>query len=779
MATGSGKTIVMAMLIAWHILNKISIPRDSRFSKNVFVVAPGLTVRNRLSVLDPNNDRNYYKLFKIVPGTMLDKLRQGNIIIKNWHVMLWDDHNKLEKRRSVDKRGVKSDFAYVKNVLGDMASSQQILVINDEAHHAWRITDKTKASGLSKELRDKATKWIAGLDRIHKKIKILTCHDFSATPFVPSGKTSSDENLFNWIVSDFGLNDAIESGLVKTPRIVFRDDNSRDLEVDKSKLYHIFKDDDVSVSFNQRAKPEKPLPTLVLNAYMLLGMDWLKTQKQWEKNKMATPPVMITVANRTETAARIKYAFENKRIEPVELCDSNRILHIDSNVLNKAEDEFSNVSQALGKKKKEAELLREQVDTVGKKGQPGEHIQNVISVDMLSEGWDARTVTHIMGLRAFSSQLLCEQVVGRGLRRTAYEINPKTRLFDSEYVNVFGVPFSFLPHEGGEGTPPPPTKEKYLIEPDKEKIKYEIKWPNIIRIEHIVAPILKIDWSKVKPLELDASRIVKIAELAPTIDGKQDASYAKMIDLESLANESPRLQKSIFITAIDVFEQMKEGWAEKTGYSKPYLLAQLVQLTEIFMNSELITVIPEIYQKDDFRRRLVFSFSTYEIMNHIKDLIDFQCVESLEPLFDNENPILSTNSMLPWYTSKPNQLVSKSHINSCVFDSSWERSDALDLESSEHVEAWVKNDHLGFEIDYVYKGSQRKYRPDFIVQLTNGKKLVVETKGKETEKDKIKQKYLKKWIKAINTHGGFGTWASAITRKPGEIKGIITTYANT
>jgi type III restriction enzyme len=189
------------------------------------------------------------------------------------------------------------------------------------------------------------------------------------------------------------------------------------------------------------------------------------------------------VANRTETAARIKYAFDHKRVRIDELADPARTLHIDSKVLNEAEaaeeplitieseDEEDTGDEPVRKltRKQQAELLRRQVDTVGQVGQPGEQIQSVVSVGMLSEGWDAKTVTHIMGLRAFTSQLLCEQVVGRGLRRTSYELNPETGLFEPEYVNIFGVPFTFLPHESPEGVVPPPPKPRTAIEPDPGK----------------------------------------------------------------------------------------------------------------------------------------------------------------------------------------------------------------------------------------------------------------------------------------------------------------------
>ncbi len=280
--------------------------------------------------------------------------------------------------------------------------------------------------------------WIGGLDRLHRSRGILTCYDFSATPFTPSGKKSSEEALFGWIVNDFGLNDAIESGLVKTPRVVVRDDAVPDARTYKSRLYHIYNDPDVKDDLNRRASPEEPLPDLVLNAYYLLGYDWREAWKEWQAAGLPTPPVMITVANRTETAARVKHAFDSKRIHIDELCDPERVLHIDSKVLDEAEAQEDSLTPALSQgerepeqddadedgpverkltKAEQAELLRQTVDTVGKPGLPGEKIQKVISVGMLSEGWDAKTVTHIMGLRAFSSQLLCEQVVGRGLRR--------------------------------------------------------------------------------------------------------------------------------------------------------------------------------------------------------------------------------------------------------------------------------------------------------------------------------------------------------------------------
>jgi type III restriction enzyme len=793
MATGTGKTVVMAMVIAWHILNKVANPQDARFSKNVLVVAPGLTIKNRLAVLNPAAPDNYYEAFDIVPSALLDKLRQGKVLIRNWHALAWESEAQIKKRRSVDKRGVKSDEAYAREVLGEMANARNLLVINDEAHHAWRVNWEAEGKYLrQRDLKDsaeEATVWIGGLDRLHRSRGILICYDFSATPFAPSGKKSSEEALFGWIVSDFGLNDAIESGLVKTPRVVVRDDAVPDAKTYKSRLYHIYNDPEVKDDLNRKANPEEPLPDLVLNAYYLLGYDWRETLKAWREAGLRTPPVMITVCNRTETAARVKHAFDSRRIRIEELCDPERILHIDSKVLDEAEakeevdreqwiadsddeaapeeDQPSAAHRSLTAAQK-AELLRQTVDTVGKVGQPGEKIQNVISVGMLSEGWDAKTVTHIMGLRAFTSQLLCEQVVGRGLRRISYEVNPETGLLEPEYVNIFGVPFTFLPHESTAGGPPPPPAPKTAVEPDPAKAEFEICWPNVVRIDRVFQPTLTLDWSKVRPLELDAAQTAQVAELAPILEGKPDVTKISRIELERLAREF-RTQRIIFETARDVFDQVKHAWRG----SREVLLAQLVRIVEQFIASDRITITPPLFYQDELRRRLIITLSMSRVVQHIWEAVRQENIEKLMPVFDRDHPIRSTGDMRTWYTSKPCERTRKSHINVCVYDSTWEASDAFALEDSSEVAAWVKNDHLGFEVFYVYRGVVRKYRPDFLVRLRSGDMLVLETKGQGTAEEEVKRQYMEEWILAVNAHGGFGRWRWAVVRHPGEIRDVI------
>ncbi|QDU39200.1 Type III restriction enzyme, res subunit [Maioricimonas rarisocia] len=791
LATGTGKTVVMSMLIAWQVLNKTTYRQDARFSRDVLIIAPGLTVRDRLQVLVPDAPGNYYDEFGIVPTGLFGKLREGRVRIDNWHNLSIETPEQLAKVRSVDKRRKmpRSDEAYIRDVLGEMANARNLLVINDEAHHAWRVPAESKVRGVKKDELDEATKWVGGLDRIHKARGILRCFDFSATPFAPSGKKSSEETVFGWIVSDFGLNDAIESGLVKTPRVVVRDDGKVDKEL-RSKFYHLYRDPDVQSDLNQKADPTVPLPDLVTTGYALLGADWDVARKNWEAENHPVPPVMITVANRTETAARIKNAFDTKRIEVPELCKPDATLHIDSKVLGQAEAQEQAVEIGNGSpgddeddgpvkkltKQQQAELLRRTVDTVGQVGQPGEQIRNVISVGMLSEGWDAKTVTHIMGLRAFSSQLLCEQVVGRGLRRTSYETyltEDGREFFPPEHVNIFGVPFTFLPHEDETGTPPPPPPPKTRVYalPEREA-DFGLSWPNVIRIDHVYRPVLSLDVDKVKPLVLRASDTPTMAELAAIIAGKPNLDSMSKIDLEELVRKN-RIQTIIFKVARDTFDQMKPGW---TG-NADVLIAQLINLTEQFIEEGPIRFKPETYGKDPLRRRAMLMLNMNRVVQHFWSQIRQENSTSLQPVFDTEHPVRSTSEMRAWYTSRPCHQTGKSHINVGVYDSTWEATEAFVLDDSDDVDAWVKNDHLGFEIWWLDRGARRRYRPDFLVRLKNGTMLVLEVKGQDTEEAKAKRQALEDWVAAVNSHGGFGRWACDVSFEQGDMADIIAKYA--
>lgn len=793
MATGTGKTIVMSMLIAWQVLNKVANSKDTRFSKNVLAVAPGLTVRSRLSVLNPFDKENYYEEFNIVPSGLMETLRQGKVKIINWHVLAWDNEEKLKKKKTVDKRGPKSDEAYAREVLGDMASASNLIVINDEAHHAWRIPAESKIKGVKKEDIEESTVWVGGLDRIHRTKGILRCFDLSATPFAPSGKKASEEALYPWIVSDFGLNDAIESGLVKTPRVVIRDDGLVDDNL-RSRLYHIYMDDAVKDDINRKAEESDPLPDLIKNAYLLLGKDWQATKDDWEKAGYKIPPAMITVANTTYTSARIKYSFDHDAFLLSvaglgDLCQPERTLQIDSSVLDKAEAETQPVELGAPEEneededkpqekkltqKQQAEQLRRIVDTVGKAGQPGEQIQNVISVGMLSEGWDAKTVTHIMGLRAFSSQLLCEQVVGRGLRRTSYDVG-SDGLFEAEYVNIFGVPFTFLPHEGGtDGPPPPPPPPKTRIEPAKEKILYEISFPNILRIDHVYKPQLSLDMETVKALDLDPYESITEAELAAIIAGKPNPAALSEIDLKEIG-EKFRLQSIVFRIASTIYNsEQKPDWKG----SKETFLIQLIRIIEKFVHSGKIRIKNPLFNQDETRKRILIMLNMNKVIQHIWNEIRAVNTTELTPIFDKEHPIRSTNDVRTWWTSKPCENLLRSHINFTVIDSDLELLEARKVDESGEVVSFVKNDHLGFAILYNYQGVIRKYYPDFIIKLTNGTHLVLETKGQDNDQHRTKRAFLDEWCRAVNQHGGFGKWQWAVSFDPNDIDVIIKDTSN-
>lgn len=796
MATGSGKTTVMAMIITWQVLNALTYPRSPRkYSSAVFVVAPGLTVKDRLRVLQPGEPSNYYDSFVLCPSESLrQKLNQADVLIENWHTLM----PLKQQDRSVVKKGAEGDEAFTRRVLGKLATCKNIVVINDEAHHAYRKpadvkVSKAEAEALGLDL-DEATRWIEGLDRIHKTRRIVRCYDLSATPFAPTGRTNTEAGLFTWVVSDFGLNDAIEAGLVKTPRVVVRDDALPNAQTLRPKLYHLYREPDVAEDLNRRgAEPHEPLPALVQQAYTLLGADWRETARQWREAGHTSPPVLLTVCNRTETAARVEHYFASGKAHWPELHAPDRTLRVDSKVLEKAEigetassdKDYEQRLQAIieaaripverkqrlqGLKKEE--LLRELVDSVGKRDQPGQDLQNVVSVAMLSEGWDAKNVTHIMGLRAFTSQLLCEQVIGRGLRRVSYDMDANG-LYLPEFVNVFGVPLSIAlqPGEGGESPPPP--KASTQIESLPSRNVYEIKWPNILRVEQVVKPQLVVEWSKVKPLVIDPSTIALHADIAPALGGAEDWSQIVSIDLEKLPEEF-RLQRLVFKAAQRAFERLQEQFKGQ----REYLLFQLVQLVEQFMGSQHLIEIPSLFHQDPLRKRILFSLHIDRITQHLLQYVLEQNTHRLEPVFDGERPIGSTRDMRTWYTTKVVEPTKHSQISHIVVDSGWEKYAANLAEAHPKVAAWAKNDHLGFSILYLWNGSKRKYIPDFLVRYASGKTLVLEVKGEDSPQDQAKRAALDLWVKAVNAHGGFGNWAwDVVVGSPAGMHDVLDRHA--
>lgn len=790
MATGSGKTTLMGMIIAWQVLNALTYPKRSQdFSRAVFIVAPGITVKERLQVLYPGNPANVYDEFRICPPKALrQRLNSARLLVENWHTLM----PPKDTPRSVVKKGRQSDEAYVRSVLGELAECRDLAVINDEAHHAYRVRPELKISRSAAAAQgldlDEATRWIEGLDRIHKVRRIQRCFDLSATPFAPTGKASTEAGLFPWIVSDFGLNDAIESGLVKTPRVVIRDDALPDAKTLRSKLYHIYRDPAVSEDLNSpRAPPHQALPKLVQDAYTLLGADWREAARTWRQAGHPSTPVMLTVCNRTETAARIEHYFRHGDAHWPELQAPARTLRVDSRVLEKAEAgqsasadrdyeqalraivDAADIPQTrkaqLASMKKE-ELLRAIVDNVGKRGTAGQDLQNVISVAMLSEGWDAKNVTHIMGLRAFTSQLLCEQVIGRGLRRVSYDLDDDGR-FLPEYVNIFGVPLSIFQDLGAGGEPPPPPKQSFQVESLPERGECEIRWPNVIRVDTLVRPTLTVDWSRVEPLVLDPIHTRISADIAPAVGSATHMDQVVTIDLEKLPEEF-RLQRFLFTAARKAFADLESRFSG----TPELLVVQLVRLVAQFLDSDRLDI-PSLYHQEPLRRRILLALNVDLIMQHVLRYVDEQNVERIEPVFDEESPIGSTRDMRTWYTTRLCQPTRRSQVSHVVADGSWEAHAANVLEKSDRILAYAKNDHLGFQIHYLWNGSMRRYVPDFLVRLRDGRTLVLEIKGQDSPQNQAKRAALESWVRAVNAKGGFGTWTAAVAYQPSQMQDIV------
>jgi type III restriction enzyme len=217
MATGTGKTLVMALLIAWSGLNKAANRQDTRFTDQFLVVCPNLTVLDRLKGiggLDPAHPGSAYVEFDLIPPQYSKLLGQTKVQVMNWNKL----DSKEDPPRSVVKRGRESDAAFCRRVLTDLSPTGRLMVLNDEAHHAYRFPpDLVVGRAEQEELRE-ATVWIDGLERIDRHRQILRAIDCSATPMYPSAYKDRAWTPFEWIISDFALVDAIESGLVKIPR---------------------------------------------------------------------------------------------------------------------------------------------------------------------------------------------------------------------------------------------------------------------------------------------------------------------------------------------------------------------------------------------------------------------------------------------------------------------------------------------------------------------------------------------------------------------------------
>ncbi len=776
LATGAGKTTVMAMLIAWTVINRVTYPRAPRFTDAVLVVCPNLTVKERLQELRPSHPQSTYKTMELLPEAtdFGQALTRARIDIVNWHKLAVDDDTGT---RGVLQRGEETDAAFAKRVLAELGDAKNIMVLNDEAHHAWRVNPKGNAvieAEEALELDDPdefertATVWVDGLDRIHRARGIRTCVDMSATPYFTALSKYPDGQPFPWVVSDFGLADAVECGIVKIPRVPKGDDSGKS----EPKYLHLW--DHVKDKLSSKALGGEPTESELLKTLMAaegamrsLTFHWRKTFDRWTRDKSPVPPCMIVVCNNTTTAGFLERFIAKGDLDPGFQNEegAERTLRIDSSMLRKAEAGTDGSAQA--------QALREKVSTVGKAGRPGGQIRCVVSVAMLSEGWDARNVTQILGLRAFSSRLLCEQVIGRGLRRADYK-----DLSKPEYVDIYGVPFSLIPVEreaAGTRNLEPPTQVKAL--PEREE--FEISFPRIVGYRPETTVDMKIDESKLEPLILDEGD-----EPTKVILGEGITYYATGGQLQPLpAGEEFNVEEALareqtvaFVVARDLCDKLPEHHAR-------FLFPRAQQVAMDYIENRVET--------NGLPRRLVaLTKYTQEIVERILASVTTATGETIHRPVQSVFSPEGTTKSVDFATRRPTYKPAKSHVSHVVcdpqhenadLDDLWEARAAKHLDNHKRVKAFAKNDHLGFSIPYRYQADEPSYVPDFLVVLEcedgTETKVALEVKGWLHNQVTAKNQAARKWVDAVNREGAWGRWAFAIVYDPDQVPGVIDVLA--
>ncbi len=831
MATGAGKTVVMAMLISWAFSNRGQFPSDPRFPSAALVVCPNLTIKERLKVLRPDDPDNYYAAFDLVPLQLRPLMQTGKVFVTNWHLFAPEsEHHEGGRSYPIVNKGPESPDAFARRVLGDLYERAPVMVMNDEGHHSYRPRPLADGNGLTgeeaqraKSDREEATVWISGLDCINQACGIRICVDLSATPFYIHGSGYPEGQPFPWIVSDFGLVDAIESGIVKIPRLPVSDTTGRP-EAEYFRLWHHITDN-LQPGERLPGRSGKPKPEVVWReaeaALKTLASQWkerFEYIQQASEGQDRTPPVLIIVCDNTDIAEvfyqkisgeetilkeeeddteetdaaeeeaqpkrrgkkrKMRTVYGDGEIFPDLL--SNRegfkpTVRIDTKLLAEAE-----IGEGAKNRQESAQQLRRIVSTVGKPGEPGAQVRCVVSVGMLTEGWDANTVTHIFGVRAFTSQLLCEQVVGRGLRRMDYTPDPETGLLTEEYVDVYGVPFSVIPFKGrATNKPAPEDRPLHHVRATPERQQYKMRFPVVegfaLALRHNT---IKADVSKMQVLEIEPNReptsvFVKAAvgyqeghpsTLGPGGFEEQDREeYYRSTHLQTIEFEIARHVVAALVGADG--QQANAGSKLKERYhSRHQLFPQVYRLVHQFTQTK-------VNWRDAHPCELGHQKYVQRVVERMLTAIepdDAQGEQPLLPILNRYKPIGTTEDV-SFKTVRPVHGTERSHINQVVVDTAtWESSAAFRLEQAAIngvIECYARNDHLEFTIPYEYYGVSHAYEPDFLVRLKDGRTLILETKGYEDNQAKAKHEAAGRWVKAVNNWGQLGQWAFWVCRDP-------------
>ena len=814
LATGAGKTTVMAMLIAWQTINSVRRPTSKRFTRGFLIVAPGLTIKDRLRVLQPNDPDSYYQSREIVPSDMLDDLDRAKIVITNYHAFKLRERMELSKggRLLLQGRGgeelntLETEGQMLQRVMPDLMGLKNVMVLNDEAHHCYREKpnhddeddDLTGEDKKEAEKNNEAARlWISGLEIVNRKLGVSRVIDLSATPFFLRGSGYAEGTLFPWTMSDFSLMDAIECGIVKLPRVPVADNiPGGDMPKFRNLWEHIRKRMPKKGRGKGNALDPLSIPVELQTALEALYGHYEKTYNLWEESGIKVPPCFIVVCNNTSTSKLVydyisgfqrenedgSTTLENGRLALFRNFDEHgnaiprpRTLLIDSEQLESgdaldenfrkmADDEIERfrreIIERTGDRRQaenltDQELLREVMNTVGKRDRLGESIRCVVSVSMLTEGWDTNTVTHVLGVRAFGTQLLCEQVIGRALRRQSYDLN-EDGLFNVEYADVLGIPFDFTAKP--VIAPPQPPRETIhvkAIRPDRDPL--EIEFPRVAgyRVE---LPEERLT------AEFNADSIL---ELTPDLVGpsitQNSGIIGETVDL-SLAHLGDMRRSTLLFHVTQRLLYTK--WRDPGEDAKLHLFGQLKRITKEWLDT-----------------CLVCKGGTYPAQLMYQELADMACERitagitralvgerPIKAMLDAYNPSGSTMHV-NFNTSKKDRWETdarRCHVNWVILDSDWEAEFCRVAEAHPKVVAYVKNHNLGLEVPYRYGSETRKYLPDFIVKIDDGKgeddllNLIVEIKGYRREDAKEKKSTMDVyWVPGVNNLKSYGRWAFA------------------
>jgi type III restriction enzyme len=828
MATGSGKTVVMAMLIAWHTLNKAAQPNDARFAKRFLVITPGLTIRDRLRVLQPEDEQNYYKLRGLVPDDLREQLGEAKIVIANYHQLQRRETKQgkavgsLTKEILAGSAGAASPFRespgqMVTRVCRDLGGTSGIVVLNDEAHHCYLDRydnpeeDGTTEKDLTGDDKAEAAKnteaarlWFNGLRAINEKMGVKAVYDLSATPSFLSGSGYREGTLFPWVASDFGLVEAIESGIVKIPRVPV-DDNATTPNVAFLNLWPGIKDGLPKKGRNAGAVTPDQLPGLLEGALTALYDSYARSYAAWEGSdakKYGEPaPVFIVVCNNT-TVSKMVYDYISGWEKPLSDYQSvwvpgklslfsnvehgkpigrPRTILVDSLQFESGEGlsaEFKKIAsteieefradyarRVPGRKAEEMDdgtIMREVMNTVGKSGKLGEPVRCVVSVSMLTEGWDANTVTHILGVRAFGTQLLCEQVVGRGLRRRSYEPD-ENGFFTPEYADVYGVPFQFMPTVGKDkNRTMRPTRSVHAL---PERANSKINFPRVAgyRLE-IRDPELFEEFTEQSRLTLDTNDIPTQTVVGGLIGETEQHTLDEL--------RAKRDQEIAYVLAHRIMT-----WFDAGRDPRPWYFPQVLRITKLWMAS-CVTYLGGTFpgllllaeNADEAARRILHESISKQEGNKFAQVV---------PVFRQGEWTGSTEGVDFVTTKEVYPTSERSHVNFVVLDgiggNLWEKSVAEICETLPTVAAYVKNDRLGFTVPYTMQGRSHEYIPDFLVRLKPRedddpvRTLIVEVSGtlKKAAPTREKAETTRNlWVPAINGSSAFGRWGYAELRDP-------------